>query len=182
MEADFDALTATLQDVAIEKAAVDHETVLVLNDAGTEIPLSLSLQGIFVAPAARGPYAIDSRSLTFPTTAASATGDDDDVFTITGAANIGGTKVDASLAAGASRFVVDDTGTFDTSQWPDQLGADLPGTFQWNRSGQEDLLVDMTLKAHSVQIYVTSVQVETTGTWGGKDGSKGEETSTDDKP
>ena len=149
---------------------------MVLNDsARTEVPLSLSLEGLFEAPDPRGPYAIDSRSLVFPATPGSAAGNEDERFTVMGAANVAGMKADASLAASASLFTVDDTGTFDTSLWPDQLSANLPGTFQWSRLGQEDLLVDVTLKAHSIQVYVTSIRVRTTGTWQGKGGAKGEE-------
>ena len=44
----------------------------------------------------------------------------------------------------------------------------MNGPFQWNRSRQEDLLLEADVRGHVLQLYVTDAQIRSTGLWLGK--------------
>jgi len=56
------------------------------------------------------------------------------------------------------------TGLDDT----DRLDVTMAGPFQWRRLQQEDVLLEAVIRGHLLQLYVTSAQIRTTGTWLGK--------------
>jgi hypothetical protein len=126
---------------------------------------------MFWGQAARGPLGIDPNTLTFPTTGGgSAAGDDrKERFTILGSVAVDGNSVNVSFDQGVTGFATDGLGAFDNSALPERLNARLPGTFQWSYQGEPgSLLGEAKVKGGALQLYVTSMQVQTTGVWLGK--------------
>jgi uncharacterized protein DUF5648 len=168
MAVDFDGLTAELTELHTESEFLAHSVIV--NEIGgrIELPVDLYLYGFFDASVVRGPYAIDPRALSFPTAPDSSAGADGDVFTITGAATVEREKFDASAVLNPTAFATDGAATFMNSDGSGRLDVSMTGAFQWRRSGQEALLLDAPIRGHVVQLYVTSVEVKTTGQWLGK--------------
>jgi hypothetical protein len=80
---DFEAMTAEMSEFHIESEFVEHTTTVTLADAGVvDLPVALSLNGFFDALAPRGPYAIESRSMSFPTAGGAEEASDDDTYRI----------------------------------------------------------------------------------------------------
>ncbi len=168
MTVDLTALTTTLQEFLAE-SKVMQQTVTI-GQGGTEgvqIPVVLSTSVLFWGRTVRGPFGIDAKALTFPTTAGSRLPGSDESFTINGSATVDGGKLDLGVVEKVDEFATGDPGSFDTSGLPDQLKARVAETFQWS-CRQQDVLLDTTVKSGRLQIYVTSAHLQTAGTWQGK--------------
>jgi hypothetical protein len=170
MDVDLDALTANFTSLFVESEFLEHN-VTATTSSGTSTSshtIALSVYGFFNTSAERGPYAIDSRELSFPTsqtTGLSSTGED---FHLLGAVSIDGLKSDVNLTVEATSLNLQGTAVFDLTGYPSSLGLTMAGPFQWRREGHEDLVAEVTLKGQRMQLYVTSWLVQTTGVWSGK--------------
>ncbi|UCD49598.1 MAG: hypothetical protein JSW27_18955 [Phycisphaerales bacterium] len=168
MDVDFDASTAQLTELHTESEFLAHSVLISEIGGSIELPVHLYLYGFFDASVARGPYAIDPRALSFPTTPDSSAGDEGDVFTIAGAATVEREKFDANAQFNPTAFQTDGTATFLNPDASGRLDVDMAGAFQWRRSQDETLLLDAPIRGHLVQLYVTSAELRTTGQWVGK--------------
>jgi len=169
---DFEAMTAEMSEFHIESEFVEHTTTVTLADAGVvDLPVALSLNGFFDALAPRGPYAIESRSMSFPTAGGAEEASDDDTYRIAGSGVVDGGKFDVNLTGAATEFELDGAATIDDSASPDRVDVQMDGPFQWNRR-QQDLLLETEIKGHTLEIYVESVEVRSAGLWQGKNASQ----------
>lgn len=173
MVMDFDAMTAEMTEFHIESEFVEYTATITLADAGViNFPVALSLNGFFDAMTPRGPYAIDTRSLSFPTAGGAETASDDDTYRILGSAVVDGGKSDVNLTLKATDVQLDGTATIDDDS--DSLGRldiRMDGPVQWNRQ-QQDLLLETAIKGHTLELYVDMVQVRPAGSWRGKNASQ----------
>ncbi len=175
MAVDFDAMTAEMTEFHIESQSIEHAATVTLADAGVvNLPVALSLNGFFDALAPRGPYAIESRSMSFPTAAGAEEASDDDTYRIAGSGVVDGSKFDVNLTGAATEFELDGAATIDDSAAPDRVDVQMDGPFQWSRR-QQDLLLETAIKGHTLEIYVESVEVRSTGRWQGKNASATQE-------
>ncbi|MDI6447948.1 choice-of-anchor Q domain-containing protein [Anaerobaca lacustris] len=172
---DFDAMTVELAQFHVETQWVEHVTTVTQSAVGViQFPVTLSLYGFFDALTPRGPYPMESRGLTFSTAGGFEAVSEDETFRIQGSANVDGGKLDVNLAVGATEFELDGAAAIDDSGYPDRLDVAMDGPFQWNRS-QQDLLLETTIKGHTLEIYVDSMQVRPTGLWRGKNVSQAQQ-------
>lgn len=177
MVVDLDAMTAEMTEFHVESERLDHVTNITLAEAGVvDLTVALSLSGFFDALAARGPYAIDSRSLTFPTQAGSEAVSDEDACQIVGSAVMDAGKFDVNLTLNPTEVDLDGTATIDDSGAPDRLEVRMDGPVQWN-CGQQGLLLEAPLKGHTLQLYADTIEVRPAGLWQGKNLSQ----TTDDR-
>ncbi len=168
MTIDLAGLTTTLQEFLAESKVLQRTLTVGQEGVGSgPIPVALSTSAMFWGQAARGPFGIDAKSFAFPTTGAGRLPGSSESFTISGSATVEGGKLDLGLKEQADEFATADPGSFDTSGQPDRLDARMAGTFQWS-SRQQGLLLDTPVKGGKLQIYVTSVHLQTAGTWQGK--------------
>jgi hypothetical protein len=167
MVVDLGALTATLNDCHIESQPLELAATI-SDDTGLEIPFVLQAGVSFDAPVTRGPYGIDAQTLSFPVETASGLPAAGETIALAGAVTVEGRKLDARLTTAATRFDADGAAQLDTSVLPGWLDARMTDTFRWSRQGQEDLLLDTTVKEHTVRLSVTSARVQITGLWHGK--------------
>ncbi len=175
MVVDLDALTAEMTEFHVESGRLDHVMNVTLAEAGVvDLTVALSLHGFFDAMAARGPYAIDSRSLTFPTAAGSEAVSDEDTCQIVGSAVMDAGKFDVNLTLNPTEVDLDGTATVDDSDAPDRLEVRMDGLLQWN-CGQQGLLLEAPLKGHTLQLYADMIEVRPAGLWQGKNLSQTED-------
>lgn len=175
MAVDFDAMTAEVTEFHIESQFIEHAATITLADAGVvDLPVTLSLNAFFDALTPRGPYAIESRSMSFPTTAGAEEASDDDTYRIAGSGVVDGGKFDVNLTGVATEFELDGAATIDDSAYPDRVDVRMDGPFQWSRR-QQDLLLDTAIKGHTLEIYVELVEVRSAGLWQGKNASATQE-------
>jgi hypothetical protein len=168
MAVNLDAGQATLADLMVETKPVRHAvTIGSAESDGIEVPIVLSSSARFLAPALRGPYGIDSRSLTFPTTGSGRQTGGVESFTVGGVVTVDGRKLDIGYTGKATQFTAAGLGTFKTSALPDRLNVVLPETFQWSRQKQQDLLLETTVKGSTLKLYITGFEVRTMGVWEG---------------
>ena len=168
MAVDFDASTAELTELHTESEFLAHSVMVNEIGGSIELPVHLYLYGFFDASVARGPYAIDPRALSFPTTPDSSGGAEGDVFTIAGAATVEREKFDANAQFNPTAFATDGTATFVNAEASGRLDVNMAGAFQWRRAQDETLLLDAPIRGHLVQLYITAAEVRTTGEWIGK--------------
>ena len=167
MAVDLDAMTVEMTEFQVETGFVDHVASVTHLAAGMiELPVALSLNGFFDALMPRGPYPVESRGLSF-SAAGVVEAASDETFRIMGAAAMDEGKFDVNLTLDALEFELDGTGVIDDSGYPDRLDMTMDGPFRWTRRGQDRLLAT-TIKGHTLELYVTSVQVRPTGLWYGK--------------
>ncbi len=171
MTVDLQGLKTTMNELLVQTSFLQHEATIGGGDGdGTaQIPITLSSNVIFGGRTPRGPFGIEPNTLTFPTTGGGTEAGDNESFTIGGSVTVDGGKTDVGLILRATEFATGGAGIFDTSLLPDTLSARMDGTFQWSCQGQENLLLETTVKGSVLQIYVTSAQIKTTGVWQGKE-------------
>jgi hypothetical protein len=167
MVVDLGSLTATMNDCHVESQPLEF-VATISNDAGMEVPFVLQVNAFLDAAVTRGPYDIDSNSLSFPVETASGLPAADDTVSLAGTVTLDGRKLGFSLTAGVTRFDAEGRAQLDTTLLPGRLDAQMPQVFRWSRQGQEDLLFETTVKDRVVRLAVTSVRVETGGLWHGK--------------
>ncbi len=169
MNVDLDSLTTQLNALRVESETLNLSAVAGDRVSGQgEFSFDLAISGSFDSPVARGPYEIDSRSLTFPVGMGAEDVSGDEVFTITGSATINGEKSNINLNLNSTGFELDGVATFVESNASDLLDMSMDGPFKWSRQGYEDLLFERSFKGRVLQVYVTAVKVHTTGLWNGK--------------
>lgn len=174
MAVDLDAMTVEMAEFQVETEFVEHVATVTHPAAGMmELPVALSLNGFFDALTPRGPYPVESRGLSF-SAAGVVEAAADETFRIVGAAAMDEGKFDINLTLDALEFELDGTGVIDDSGYPDRLDVTMDGPFRWSRRGQDRLLAT-TIKGHTFELYVTSVQVRPTGLWHGKNLSQTED-------
>ncbi|MBN1362513.1 MAG: hypothetical protein JW993_18090 [Sedimentisphaerales bacterium] len=178
MTVDLGAMTTTLTGFRIVTEPAQHAAVVTDSDVtGGQFPLTLSVQAFFDATTARGPLTVNPQTLAFPTAVAGPTSIGDEVFQIVGSAVFEGQKYDVNLTVPPTDFELQGSGTFDNSGYPERLDVNMDGPFQWRRQGQADLLFEANVKSHVLQLYVTSVQLRSTGFWLGKSHAEEGETA-----
>lgn len=168
MAVDFDGLTTQLNELHTESDLLEHSVLLSEIGGSIELPVHLYLYGFFDATVARGPYAIDPRALSFPAVPDSSGGSTGDVFTIAGAATVEREKFDANAELNPGAFQTNGTAAFLNFDESGRLDVDMAGVFQWQRSQDEVLLLHAPIRGHLVELYITSIEVRTTGQWLGK--------------
>jgi hypothetical protein len=170
MTVDLKGLKTTMNEFVVETAFLQHEATIGGEGDGTaQIPITLSSNVVFSGRTPRGPFDIAPNALTFPTTGSGAQAGNNESFTIGGSISVDGRKMDIGQVLRATEFTTGGAGVFDTSLLPDSLSARMDGTFQWSCQGQENLLLETTVKGGILQIYVTSARIKTTGIWQGKE-------------
>jgi len=168
MMMDFDAMTAELTELHTESECLQYSAVVSEMGGTIALPVSLYMYGFFDTSTARGPYGIDPKTLSFPIAAYGSTTDGDDVCTIVGSASLEREKFDVSRTLSLTNFATGGPAAFESLDDSGRLDVDMAGAFQWSGSQQEQLLLDASIRGHVLQLYVTSVQVKTTGLWLGK--------------
>jgi hypothetical protein len=172
MAVDLGAMKTTLRELLWQSTSLPHIATIGGDKDAVQIPIVLTTSVMFWGQTARGPFGIDPNMLTFPTTASGdLPGTDKETFTIDGSITVNGNKLDIGLVQRATGFATGKAGTFDTSALPGQLSVRMDGTFQWSRQGQQDLLLQTTVKGGVLQLYVVSSQIQTTGVWPGRKSS-----------
>jgi hypothetical protein len=166
MAVDLEGMNVTLNEILMESAILPHTVTIETGEAG--VPVVLSTGVMFWGRTSRGPFDIDPQTLAFPTTAGDRLAGDNESFTIGGSATVDGAKLDVGLVQRATQFAAGAPGTFDTAALPESLSARLAGTFQWSYDQGEELLLETTVKGQVLQLYVTSVRLQTTGLWQGR--------------
>jgi hypothetical protein len=166
MAVDFDAMTTTIEEVLVECKSAQHTMTIGGGAQGqVAIPVSMSNSVIFWATTPRGPYRINPQTLTFPISSTTSAGNNE-TFTLTGSITVEGGKFNAGQAVRATRFT-EGRGEFDDDALPEQLSIRMVEPFQWVRSGHEDRLIQTTVGGNQLQLYISGVQVRTTGIWQG---------------
>ena len=170
MNVDLDAMTAGLTSLFLESEFLQQSATATQSSGTTTAlyPFTLSVYGFFNTATARGPYTIDPQKLSFPQGPVAAQPGAGEDFIIAGSINVDGQKSDVNLTLEATDLSLQGTALLDRTGYPSSLGMTMNGPFQWHRQGHEDLLVETTVKGHRVQVYVTSLMVQTTGVWSGK--------------
>lgn len=169
MIVDLDAMTTELNSLGVETGVLGHAAVAGDRASGQgEYSFNLAISGSFHTTAHKGPYGIESRSLSFPTTAGVEVVDGDEMFTIVGSATIDGVKSDINLALNPTNFDLDGIATFLEADASDLLDLSMDGPFKWTRGQHEDLLFERSFKGRLLQVYISGIRLRTTGLWGGK--------------
>jgi hypothetical protein len=170
MNVDLDGLTVTMTSLFIESEFLQHSATASQSVGGTtaSYAFTLSAYGFFNTATLHGPYAIDGKAFTLSLNQASAAVGLDEDFTIVGSVSLDGKKYDVNVTLPASTLNLQGVAVLDKSDYPSNLAMTMNGPFQWRRQGQEDLLLDVTVKGHRVQLYAASLTVQTTGLWSGK--------------
>ena len=169
MDVDLEAMKTTVQELLWQSTFLPHTATIGGDKDAVQIPITLSSSVMFWGQTLRGPFDIDSKALTFPTTASGALpGTNDETFTLGGTVTVDGNKLEVGLVQRATNFATGKAGTFDTAAAPETLSVRMDGTFQWSRQGQQNLLLETTVKGGLLQLYVVSSQIQTTGVWQGK--------------
>ena len=172
MDVDLGAMKTTLQELLWQSTFQPHTATIGSDEDAVQIPIILNSSVMFWGQTLRGPFDIDSKTLTFPTTASGALpGTNDETFTLSGTITLDGSKLQIGLVQRATGFATGKAGTFDTAAVPEGLSVCMDGTFQWSE-GQQDLLIERTVRGNRVQLYVVSSQIQTTGVWQGRKASK----------
>ncbi len=175
MALDLDAMTAQMTEFHLETEFVEHTATVTLADpAGFAFPVDLSLTGFFDAMALRGPYVIESKGVSFPATSGTEAASDQDTIRIVGSAVADGGKFDVNLTLNATQVILDGAAAIDDSGYPDRLDVSMDGPWQWNRR-QQDLLLETTIKGHTLELYAEAVQVRPMGFWRGKSVAQAQE-------
>ncbi len=173
-EVDFDALTFNLKSLFLESEFLQYSAT---TSGTTSHTLGLSVYGFFNTATARGPYAIDAKTLAFPPSPVAAQAGAGEDFVIVGAVNIDGSKADVNATLEATSLALTGVAVLERTNYPSNLVMTMNGPFQWTRQGHEDLLADMTVKDHRIRLYATSLFVQTTGVWTGKLADTGAQTA-----
>jgi predicted outer membrane repeat protein len=168
MQVDLGGMTARLDEFSIDSVPVEHDAVISGGEIGrAELPITLSLQGLFDSPAVRGPYDVDVESLVFPVGQPEEAVDPGDLFRLVGSMTIDGRKLSIDLTLAADEFDLNGKGRFDAENAPDHLDVQMAGPFTWERR-QENLLIETRVKERTVQLYVTYLRLQTMGLWEGR--------------
>jgi hypothetical protein len=168
MTFDAAARTATLNEFLVETRVLEHAAAIAGSDSNrVPVPIVLSTSLLFWGRTMRGPFGIDSQTLTFPTTGSGPLPGGSETLTVGGSVTVDGNKLDVGLVQKATGFTTGDPGTFDAADLPDRLNAHMAGTLQWSRP-QQDLLLETTVKGRVLQLYITSAHIQTTGVWQGR--------------
>jgi len=168
MALDFEALTAEMNEVHLETQIQSISSTASEIGGTIALPFDLYLYGYFDTLMARGPYAIDPDTRSFPSNAFGDSSGNEEVCTFVGSASVEGEKFDMSLEVTPTNFETGLSATLSSLGASGRLDVNMNETFRWTRSGQEDLLLQADVRGHLLQVYVTSVQVRTTGLWVGK--------------
>jgi hypothetical protein len=168
MAVDLDGFTAGLAEFHVESELLQHDATATDASGKLALPFSMYLYGFFDGSAPRGPYAIDPKTLAFPTAGGEGSVAGNETFGIVGSVVVEDTKFDVDLTLSPTDFALDGVATFDNSDGSGRLDVIMDGPFQWTRSRQEDLLLEANVRGHLLQLYITSAQVRSTGVWLGK--------------
>lgn len=168
MAMDFDAMTAELTGLHMESEFLPFSATVSEIGGAIELPFDLYLYGDFDSSIARGPYAIDPKTLSFPSMAYGDTAGAGDICTFVGSAALEGEKFDVSVAVNPTGFETGRAATFAGLDDSGRLDVDMTETFRWTRSERADLLLEANIRGHLVELYIVSTQVRTTGLWVGK--------------
>lgn len=168
MTMDFEALTAELTELHTVSALLSYNAVVSEIDGKIELPVTIYMNSFFDTAVAQGPYAIDSSTWSFPIAAYGSEADEDDVCTIVGGASVEGEKFDVDLELNPTTFATGGAATIDHPDESGRLDIETAGTFQWDQLDQPQLLLNAPVRGHVVQLYVSSVEIRTTGLWLGK--------------
>jgi hypothetical protein len=177
-DVDLSAATFHLTSLFLESEFLQHSATATQSSGGTTVThtFDLAAYGFFNTATRRGPYAIDPAKLTFPTGRLDAQSGSDEDFVIVGGVSIDGAKADLNTTLAATSLAVQGAAVFDATNYPSNLVLTMNGPFQWTRQGHEDLLADMTVREHRIQLYVTSLTMQTMGVWTGKLADTGAQT------
>jgi predicted outer membrane repeat protein len=171
MALDFNKQTTTLGNLQVQTAATTSNATIQQTGSGVSIMIALSAQASFTVSKPQGPYSIDPTTGVFAdyTKANQNILAQDPVFKYSGSIQFSGQNKDFNVQTTATQLELNASGTFENMDLlPDEIDAQMPSTFQWHRQGVKDLLVSASVNGHSVQLYVTSVDVSTQGVWKGK--------------
>jgi len=173
MGVDLGAMKTTLQELLWQSTFLPHTATIGGDKDAVQIPITLNSSVMFWGQTARGPFDLDPNTLTFPTTASgNLPGTNDETFTISGTIIVDGNKLEIGLVQRATDFATGKAGTFDAAAAPEGLSVRMDGTLQWSRQKQQDLLLETTVKGGRLQLYVVSLQIQTTGVWQGRKSSE----------
>ncbi len=171
MALDFNKQTTTLANLQVQTAATTSNATIQQPGSGVSLLFALSVQASFAVSKPQGPYSIDPTTGVFADYTKSSQNilAQDPVFKYSGSVQFSGQSKDFDLQTTATQLELSASGTFETMNLlPDEIDAQMPSTFQWHRQGVKDLLVSASVNGHTVQLYVTSVDVSTQGVWKGK--------------
>jgi len=168
MAMDFDAMTAELTGLHMESEFLPFSATVSEIGGTIELPFDLYLNAYFDSSVARGPYAIDPTTLSFPSMAYGDTAGADDVCTFVGSAALEGEKFDVNIEVNPTGFETGLAATFAGLDDSGRLDVDMTETFRWTRSERADLLLQANIRGHLVELYIVSTQVRTMGPWVGK--------------
>ena len=171
MALDFNKQTTTLESLQVQTAATTANTTVRQSSSGVSIPFTLSVQASLAISKSQGPYAIDPTTEVFAdfTKASQTLAVQDPVLKYSGSVQLGGQSVNFDLQTAATQLELSASATFEAiNLLPAEIHARMPSTFQWHRPGVKDLLAQASVNGHTVQLYVTSVDVSTQGLWTGK--------------
>ncbi len=170
MNVNLDTMKASLASLYVESQSAKLSGNATGTNGSTPSlhTFTLLVNGFFNTATVRGPYAIDPGKLTFPQAPVAAQAGDEEDFVIAGSVNIDGLKADVNVTLEATSLDMQGTAVIDRTGYPDNLTLMMNGPFQWRRQGHEDLLADVTVREHRIQLYVTSLTLQTTGLWSGK--------------
>ncbi|MGE5293503.1 MAG: hypothetical protein ACM3VT_01610 [Solirubrobacterales bacterium] len=164
MKVDFDALTATIEEVLIESASSQHTTTI-RGGNGVVIPVTLTSSVIFWGATPRGPLQISPQTLTFPAAGETLVGGNE-TFTLTGSISLDDRNLTTGLAVRATQFAEGRAG-FEAGASSDLMNVRVIAPFEWSRSGHSDRLLQTTVDGHQLQLYVTAADLQMTGLWEG---------------
>jgi hypothetical protein len=171
MDIDFGRSSAMLNRVHIQTVATNYKATLSTGQSGVAIPMTLSVEGLFDVSTPQGPFVIDPSTGIFSDL--SKPNPDvvlmDPLARCSGSIRLGTQEKTFTIEGVANRFETEATGTFESlNLLPNEVVANIPYTFQWHRQYIKDILADISVDGHRVQVYVTSIYVGTQGRWKGR--------------
>lgn len=172
MTIDFANLTTTLDELHVRTGLIEHASVVKQRGLGAvEIPFLFSARASFDTQSPRGPFGIDPNTGTFAdfTQGHQNLVGRNSSFTYSGAVAIAGRAKSFDRRTNVTRFELEAAGHFESLLLlPEGLYARMPFTFQWHRQYVKDLLVEMMVDDHLVQVYAIYTHVTTQGLWQGQ--------------
>ncbi|MCP4590200.1 MAG: hypothetical protein GY842_05625 [bacterium] len=169
---DFLGLTATLDGFQVQSQVIDHlATITQKGSQEISIPLELSAEVTFESLFPRGPFVIDPETGTFADfgDAGETQGAGQETYTYNGSIALGSLMSEFEGATDAVALELESSGTFESlGLLPDNVNVSMPLTFQWHGPSAKQLLTEMYVDGHLVQIYVAYTYVSTQGLWEGQ--------------
>lgn len=157
MTVDFRNFSLTLDRLSIQAQTFEHATRITVPGTDVSIPLVLSIEGSFLLPTQRGPFAIDPKTNLFAdfSEASSNLVETDSTFTYRGSASLADQATPFDRTLGATRLELEAFGGLESlSTLPEILFARMPQTFQWHRQQTRDLLFERSVDGRRVQVFV----------------------------